>query len=433
MRRLVMSGVTVRPGARAPSGIVRLPGSKSLSNRALIMAALALGETRITGLSPGDDTRLLIEALEALGVRLTEAGDTVVVEGQDGRFSPRQVELNLGNAGTSLRFLAALALLMPGSTITLDGSARMRERPIGDLVEALRQLGARIEYGGLEGCPPIRIETGVPCPGGEVIVRAGVSSQFLSALLLIGPALARGLSITVPGGIVSESYTELTIDQMRRRGGRPERFGESFEVPPGHYEGGEVVVEGDASAAVYFWALAAAGLGSVRTLGIGRESIQPDLGILELLERMGCTVLAGSAWVEVVGPEQLTAITADMSRMPDGALAMAALGAVAAGRTVLTGLSTLRHKESDRLKVLAANLRTLGLPTEVRGDAIAITGGKLRAGRVLAAGDHRQAMAMAVLGVRTAVLIDDGGVVTKSHPSFWADLAGCGVEVSHRA
>src|SRR5258708_3154478 len=301
-------------------GTVRMPGSKSISNRVLLLAALSEGETRVKDLLDSDDTRVMLEALARLGVRIErQSADSAVVPGVGGSFPVKSAELRLGNAGTAFRPLAA-ALALAGGEYRLSGAPRMHERPIGDLVDALRRLGARIEYSGTEGFPPLVVHAGRIRAGDKVRVRGDVSSQYLSALLMALPITGARTEIEVEGELISKPYVEITLNLMRRFGVEVERNGwKTFTVPAKRYASpGEIRIEGDASSASYFLAAGAIGGGPVHVEGVGRGSIQGDVRFTEVLERMGAQISMGEDWIEAsAGRGKLNAIDADLNDIPD--------------------------------------------------------------------------------------------------------------------
>ena len=432
-----MTALTIAPIARA-SGTVRLPGSKSLSNRALLLAALASGTTALDNLLDADDTRVMIDALRALGIAVERAGDSTAVTGGGGAFPSRAADLFLGNAGTAMRPLAA-ALAFAGGRYRLDGVARMRERPIGDLVDALNALGARIRYEGTPGYPPLMIEPAALRGAGRVEIKGDVSSQFVSGLLMAAPTLAPGgagepasLEIRVPGRLISQPYVAMTLAVMRRFGVAVERRdgpeGAAFVVPRGAYRSpGRFAVEGDASGASYFLALGALAGGPVRVLGVGRDSVQGDVAFASVLADMGARVDSGPDWLEVRGDGgALRAVEHDCTAIPDAAMTCAVVALFARGRSVLRGIGSWRVKETDRIAAMAAELTKLGAAVETGADWLAVAPPpRLREATIDTYDDHRMAMCFALAACGgVPVHLRDPGCVAKTFPTYFDDLAG---------
>ncbi|HEX7053330.1 MAG TPA: 3-phosphoshikimate 1-carboxyvinyltransferase [Burkholderiales bacterium] len=404
--------------ARGARGTVRLPGSKSISNRVLLLAALAAGETELHGLLDADDTRVMREALGRLGVSFRDG----TVSGAGGPFPVKQAELFLGNAGTALRPLAA-ALALCGGEYRLSGVPRMHERPIGDLVDALRGIGARIEYAGRQGFPPLHVFPGKIALGKAVKVRGDVSSQFLTALLMALPLAGRDARIEVEGELISRPYVEITLNVMRRFGVPVEREGwRSFAVPAGRYVSpGKVLVEGDASAASYFLAAGALGGGPVRVQGVGRGSIQGDVRFTEVLERMGARVTMGEDWIECAGRAPLRPIDMDLNHIPDAAMTAAVLALFADGPSTIRNIASWRVKETDRIAAMATELRKLGASVEEGADRLEITPGKMKPGVAIDTyDDHRIAMSFSLVALGgVPVAIRDPGCVAKTFPEYF--------------
>ncbi len=436
--------LTVEPIAHA-QGEVLLPGSKSMSNRALLLAALAQGSTRLTGLLDADDTRVMRAALVQLGIGVESEGEDWRIDGCAGHIPTREAELHLGNAGTAMRPLTA-ALAFAGGRYCLDGVARMRERPIGDLVDALRAAGARIDYLGQEGFPPLLI---APADGPvglangaagsrRLSVRGSVSSQFLSGLLMAAPAIAGagGLRIDVEGTLISQPYVAMTVAMMREFGARVHEMGSSFLVEPGAYRSpGRYAIEGDASGASYFLGLGAIAGGPVCVRGVGRTSLQGDLAFSQLLARMGATVTMGEDWVQagetlVPGTGRagrrlpLRAIEFDATAIPDAAMTAAVLALFARGTTRLTGIASWRVKETDRIEAMARELGRLGAAVQSGSDWLAVTPPEtLREARVDTYDDHRMAMCLALAAAGgVPVHVRDPGCVAKTFPGYFAQL-----------
>ena len=411
-----MDSLELAPARRA-AGTVRLPGSKSISNRVLLLAALAKGETEVLGLLDADDTRVMRDALSKLGVQFSQNRIT----GVGGAFPVKQAELFLGNAGTAFRPLTA-ALAFSGGEYRLSGVPRMHERPIGDLVDALRGIGARVDYAGKEGFPPLVVHPSRPKTE-NVKVRGDVSSQFLTALLMALPLSGKPARIEVQGELISKPYVEITLNVMMRFGIEVKRTGwRYFDVPAGGYRSpGSIYVEGDASSASYFLAAGAIGGGPVRVEGVGRGSIQGDVRFTEVLERMGATVVLGQDFIEVKGGGKLKPIDADMNHIPDAAMTAAVLALFAEGPSVIRNVASWRVKETDRLAAMATELRKLGAQVEEGADFLKIHPGQLKPGVAIDTyDDHRMAMsfALVVLG-GVPVRINDPQCVAKTFPEYF--------------
>jgi 3-phosphoshikimate 1-carboxyvinyltransferase len=428
--------LTIAPFTRA-CGSVRLPGSKSMSNRALLLAALARGETALEGLLDADDTRRMLESLHALGVSVQGQDDgpdrLVRVAGCGGEFPVREADLFLGNAGTAMRPLAA-ALAFSGGTYRLDGVARMRERPIGDLAEALNALGADVRYLMNEGFPPLHIGSVRPPSRDRVTVRGTVSSQFLSGLLMAAPlfAPAGGVRIEVAGELISRPYVAMTVAMMREFGARVREApasgggGSAFHVEAQPYAApGRYAIEGDASGASYFLALGAIAGGPVRVLGAGSRSLQGDVAFAHELRRMGAGITMGPDWIEAAAGEGLRGITVDASAIPDAAMTLAVLALFARGPTRILGIASWRVKETDRIEAMAAELAKVGARVASGPDWIEIEApAKFREARIQTYDDHRMAMCLSLAaGGGVPMHIQDPGCVAKTFPGFFRDLA----------
>jgi len=400
------------------------PPSKSVTQRALLIASLCPGKSRLVRPLLGEDGLLLRDALAACGTRIVacveDAAALEVAGGEAGRGAG--MALMLGNAGTAMRFLAARLAVEPDPRL-LDGGPRMRQRPIEDLLGALRGLGMEAESVRGNGCPPIRVGGGRP-RGGAISLSGARSSQFISALLMAAPRLEQGIDVGIEGALVSRPYVELTASVMRRFGVEVGRTAERFSVAPGRsYRATDIVIEGDWSSASYLFAAAAIVPGRVEVEGLDADSRQGDAGILELLRRMGCRVETGGS-ITVEGPDRLRAVDADLAGMPDLAPTVAVLALFADGPTRIHGVPHLRFKESDRIEALVAGIGALGGHAETAEDGLTIRARPLHGGAIDPRGDHRMAMAFAVAGLRvpgTTVL--DPACVAKSYPGFWDDFA----------
>jgi 3-phosphoshikimate 1-carboxyvinyltransferase len=404
---------------------VTVPGSKSISNRALLISALARGQSRLRGVLDSDDIRVMTRALRQLGASVESAGDDTLVGGLDGKPTVPAATLDVGASGTAARFLTAALALVPGET-RLDGSARMRERPIADLVDGLRQLGIDVASEASGGCPPVRCRGGSAF-GGTAEVDASRSSQYLSALLLIAPYAQRPVELRLHGGVlVSRPYVDVTLDVMRAFGAEAEWLDRgSLRIRAGlGYEAREYGIEPDASTAAYFFAAAAIAGGRVFIADLRADSGQADVGLLAVLERMGCEVVRAATGTEVRGPaDKLRAVDVDMNAMPDAVLALAVTALFAEGTTHIRNVGNLRIKETDRLSALESELRKLGADARASADALSITPGPLRGAEIATYDDHRMAMAFALAGLRVpGVRILDPGCVSKSWPQYFQAL-----------
>jgi 3-phosphoshikimate 1-carboxyvinyltransferase len=421
-----MDHLDLAPVARM-AGTIRLPGSKSISNRTLLLAALARGRTELEGILDAEDVDRMLRALRALGVGIEQRGPSgeLAVEGLGGEFPVKRAALSLGNAGTAFRPLTAVLALV-GGDYELSGSARMHERPIGDLVDALRSLGAQVRYLGREGYPPLAISRGA-IRGSNISVSGEVSSQFTSALLMALPLLERGTTLSIVGELISKPYVEMTLALMDRFGVRAERQRwERIVIPRGasYASPGRISVEGDASSASYFLAAGAIGGGPLRVEGVGSRSIQGDVGFAATLEQMGAVVTRSADAIEVRSGAALRAIDADFNSMPDAAMTAAVVALFAKGTSTLRNIGSWRVKETDRIGAMAAELRKLGATVAEGADWIAITPPEhLHAATIDTYDDHRMAMcfSLAALG-GVAVRINDPGCVRKTFPGYFAEF-----------
>ena len=426
------------PPLATAGGIVTLPGSKSISNRVLLLSALSQGRTVIHDLLDSDDTRVMLEALRQLGCGVTVDGVTVTVEGLGARAPNSPARLFMGNAGTAMRPLTA-ALAVLGGDFELSGVARMHERPIGDLVDALRQLGCDIRYTATEGYPPLRIGMPVLRLDAPIRVRGDVSSQFLTALLMALPLVAeRDVAIEVVGELISKPYIEITLNLLARFGISVQKEGwQTFVIPAGsrYRSPGEIHVEADASSASYFIALGAlaappeAGAG-VRIQGVGATSIQGDIRFVEAAQAMGARVSSGPNWLEVTrGTWPLKAIDLDCNHIPDAAMTLGVMALYADGPTTLRNIASWRVKETDRIAAMATELRKLGALVDEGADFIRITppanAQHWRTASICTYDDHRVAMCFSLAAfnpARLPVRIDDPKCVAKTFPDYFEAL-----------
>jgi 3-phosphoshikimate 1-carboxyvinyltransferase len=415
-----------------PAGPVELrlaaPASKSVTNRALLCAALASGTSHLEGAAASDDAEAMAAALAELGAEVSLAGDALTVAGTGGRLRSPGRPLDARLSGTTMRFLAAAATLTPdGATVT--GQAPLLARPVGPLVAALRALGAEVADAG-NGLPPVTAAGG-GLAGGRAAVDAGASSQFASAVLLVAPYARRPVVLTAER-LGAAAYVELTAALMGRFGAAIEVAGPAaWRVEPGPYRAADLAVEYDASAAAHLFALAAATGGRVTVTNATPGTLQPDAALPELLAAMGATVTRDGDALTVRGPERLGPVDADLSAMPDQVTTLAALAALAAGPSRLRGVGVARGHETDRLAALAAELAMLGVAVTELPDGLAVAGAgpeALRPARLATWGDHRMAMALAAVAARVpGVVIEDPGCVAKTYPGFWRDLAAAGL------
>lgn len=417
-----MDSLTLSPLNHA-SGEVQLPGSKSLSNRILLLAALAYGETKVTNLLDSDDVSHMLNALKLLGVEYSLSDDrrTCTVQGVGGAFKATGAELFLGNAGTAMRPLTA-ALCLGQGEFELTGEPRMYERPIRDLVDALRPLGADIEYLRDEGFPPMKINAN-GLNGGEVSIKGNISSQFLTALLMAAPLAKEDLTIVVDGELVSKPYIDITLHSMKLFGvevinDNYQRFiikaGQTYQSP------GEVMVEGDASSASYFLAAAAIAGGTIRVYGVGSDSVQGDKAFAEVLGKMGATVSYGPTWVEVTKGE-LNGVDLDLNAIPDAAMTIATTALFANGPTAIRNVYNWRVKETDRLSAMATELRKVGAEVVEGEDFIEIIPPvEVKSAAIDTYDDHRMAMCFSLAAFGNApITINDPGCTRKTFPEYF--------------
>lgn len=404
------------------------PPSKSYTHRALIAGTLAEGETVLRSPLMAEDTLRTLAALRVLGAETTSSGGSLRIRGTGGRFPPGgPVTLDLGNSGTSLRLLSSVALMAPRE-VTLDGSSRMRERPVGPLADALSVLGGEVRYRDRPGYPPLTLRG--TFRGGDVTVDGSISSQFASSLLLAGPCGTEDLVLRIDPPPVSASYLDITADIMHTFGVQVDRVGYThFRVPAGKgYHGRDYRVEGDYSSASYLLALAAVAGGRVTVDGLAPHSVQGDRKFLSILAGMGCRVRVQADSVTVERTEPLHGLEAEMSSSPDTVMTVCAVALSASTPTTLTGISHLRYKESDRIRVMAERIRSLGGRVEAGEDWIRISPSALHGGTIDPAGDHRIAMTFAVIGLGAGgVTVEHAETVGKSFPGFWELLQGAGL------
>ena len=419
-------------------GAIRPPGSKSITNRALVCAALARGESLLTGVLDSDDTRVMAAGLSALGIRLEPAWERgeIRVVGAGGGIPVATAALDCAASGTTMRFLSAVCALGRG-VYRLDGTARMRQRPIGDLVAALRDLGVDATAESPGDCPPVEIRSS-GLAGGSVRVRGGTSSQFASGLAMTAPCTPRGMRIDFEGTLVSVPYLDMTRRVMEAFGARFDAAGErGWTIAPGGYAGRDYAIEPDASAASYFAAVAAITGGEVRIDGLARDGLQGDVALCDVLERMGCTVTwrhgEEGGGVTVAGRAD-RGVDVDMNAISDTVPTLAVVALFAAGPTTIRNVAHIRDKETDRIGDLVRELRRLGADVDERSDGLTIRPTALRGADLDTYDDHRMAMSLALAGLRVpGVRIRDPGCVGKTFPGYWralGKLIGAGELVS---
>ena len=405
------------------NSVVKIPGSKSLTHRALIVAGLADGKSRLNSFLSSEDTLYTANTLKKLGIEIKLNNDVAEVYGNGGVFKPavHKQEINLGNSGTSYRLLLSVAALADGHYV-FTGSERMKERPIAYLSDALKTLGVDISYLEKKGYPPVLINaSGIN--GGRVIIPGDISSQYVSSLLLSGPYAKSELIIEIDGELVSRPYMDLTLDIMSDFGVTVlHKDHNVFTIPYGQsYRSRDYIIDGDVSSASYFWGAAAITGGTVKTENIHpHKTRQGDMGLLDVLEEMGCTIELEENSVTVKG-SSLTGVSVDMGSMPDMVPTLAVISLFAKGKTILGNVSHLRHKESDRIADTAKEIRRIGGTVEEQDDGLVVHGGeKLTGAEIDPHNDHRLAMSFAMAGLKVPdVIIMDENCVNKSFPTFW--------------
>lgn len=421
-----MKTIKVQPLGGPVTATVSIPGSKSYTNRALMLAALTGGSVTVKNPLVSDDTHAMIACLRTLGMHCAFEDDALVISGDPQKTKTLDYHLNTFLSGTTARFILALSAIVPG-TKTIEGRGRLNERPIAHLVESLQQLGATMEYVDKKGYPPVRVLSSKLKPG-KVTMKGTVSSQFLSALLMIAPRVGR-IEVEVEGEQISKPYVDMTIEAMGHFGVNVEKKGyEHYVVPAGQsYKAEEYTVEGDVSSASYFFAIAALTGSTITTTNINPRSLQADMHFLKILERMGSIVSYGENSITVQGGG-VKPVSVDMEDCPDQAQTLAVLAAFAKGKTVITGVRSLRVKETERVVALEQELKKMGIKTESTHDSLTIYGGEPEAVRIDTYGDHRMAMSFAVAAAKLPGMeINDPDVVAKTFPRFWKSLGLIGM------
>jgi len=414
------SQLTMKPVSRPVCGRIRPPGSKSITNRALVCAALATGTSRLSGALDSDDTRVMVSGLQSLGVSITPDWDhqLLSVEGTASQIPAASATLDCQASGTTMRFLAALVGLGNGRYV-LDGTARMRQRPIGDLLQALTSLGVHATAGSPNDCPPVTIEShGIQAA--TATIASGTSSQFASGLALAAPCMPKGLTLHLAGTLVSTPYLELTRRVIEAFGGQcivhDERH---WQIAPTGYTARDYAIEPDASAASYFAAAAAITGGSVSIEGLSQDSLQGDVAFCEALKRMGCEVEWAADAITIHGGP-LRGIDIDMNAISDTVMTLAVVALFASGPTTIRNVAHIRDKETDRISDLTRELQRLGAGVEERHDGLTITPAPLRPAAIQTYDDHRMAMSLALAGLKVpGVTILDPACVGKTFPRYW--------------
>ena len=419
--------VEITPVTAPVCGVVRPPGSKSITNRAFILAALAEGVTTLTGVLDSQDTRVMIESLRRLGFEVDQdrASCTCRVVGFGGKVPSQSADLFLQNSGTSIRFLTSLCALGSGR-YRLDGIQRMRERPIGDLVRSLNELGAAIEFENAESdCPPVTVDcTQRRLTGGEASINGDISSQFLSSLLMAAPACSDGVHLTVVGELVSKPYVTMTTQMMRAFGASvdyPADLSE-FHIPFARYQARLYDIEPDASAASYFFALAAVTKGTITVNGLSKSALQGDVDFVVALQQMGCAVVWNDSSITVSGAD-LHGIDIDMNAISDTAQTLSVVAVFADSPTTIRNVGHMRHKETDRISAVVTELRRAGIQAEEMSDGLRIFPGTAHAADIHTYDDHRMAMSFSLLGLKwPGIRILDPDCTAKTYPKYFEDL-----------
>ncbi|WP_152393461.1 3-phosphoshikimate 1-carboxyvinyltransferase [Paenibacillus guangzhouensis] len=426
--------VTIHPPERPVNGRIQVPGSKSLTNRALIIAALADGNSELHGILKSDDSYWCIDALTKLGVQVAIEGDMAYVDGRGGAWPNSTGELYVGAAGTLARFLPGALAIGHGSW-TLRGSKRMSDRPLSPLLSALTALGTQFDYQQSERCLPFSLQA-AGLQGGEVHLPGSTSSQFISGLLISAPYAREQITIHIDGEVVQRDYVQMTLDMMASFGIRPEvsHDGQSIKVPTGRYHAQSYKLEPDISTCCYFWASAALTAGCIRIDGVNAHSVsQPDIEILDALELMGCVVHRGDSFIEVQGPSQLKGgFTLSMKKWSDQTLTIAAMAPFADAPITLKDAAHIRHHECDRIAAICKELSKLGIQVEEHQDGLTIYPGQPKPALLDSHDDHRMAMSLSLIGLRIAnVRIMDPGCVSKTCPDYFERLSALGVSIAY--
>ncbi|WP_234410452.1 3-phosphoshikimate 1-carboxyvinyltransferase [Caldalkalibacillus mannanilyticus] len=427
-----LSPSNCNPATGPINGEIYVPGSKSYTNRALIIAALAKGTSKLKGILRSDDSYWCIDALKRLGIHIEVEGDSVIIQGCNGKWPSKEGELFIGAAGTIARFLPGALAVAKGGNWMVDGIPQLRERPLKPLIDALRELGGEIEY--LTDNPglPLRVH-GTGLQGKKIQIPGNVSSQFLSGLLIASAYADEPVTIEVINGLVQPAYIGITLQLMKQFGAKIEHSEDYslLTVYPTGYEAKEVVLEADASTACYFLSLAALTQGTIRVTNVGYHSFQPDAKFIDVLEKMGCTVQKTDEYLEVKGPQQLKGgFDVDMKPMSDQALTIGALAPFADAPIHVHNVAHIRSHESDRISVICHSLKAMGLQVEEKEDGFTIYPGELQGTTLDPHDDHRNAMVFGLLGTKVPhIHILDPGCVSKTCPAYFEELRKLGLDV----
>ncbi len=400
------------------NAVIKAPSSKSYANRALIISALAKGKSTLKNLNFTDDTLYMIKSLESFGVKIEKEGDSLIIHGTEGKLKLPAEQIYVGNAGTTMRFITTFASLADGK-VTLSGDERMQQRPIKELLDSLNQIGIHAYSEKNNGCPPVVIEGGI-LKGGEIKIHGNISSQFISAILMISPLAKENIRLKILNELTSKPYVDITLELMKHFGAEiTNNSYKEFIVENKGYKHSDYFIEGDASSASYFFAAAAITKGNVKVTGVNPNSVQGDIHFAEVLEKMGCKIKKGSDYIEVTG-SSLKAISIDMNSMPDTVQTLAVVALFADGKTEIKNIANLRLKETDRIHALANELRKLGAEVEEKSDGIIITPKNMKSSEIETYNDHRMAMSFAVVGLAIkGIKIKNPECVSKSFPDFW--------------
>ncbi|MDQ0207769.1 3-phosphoshikimate 1-carboxyvinyltransferase [Alkalicoccobacillus murimartini] len=423
--------VTLSPLQKTIHTDVRIPGSKSFTNRALIIAAMAEGPSTLSGILRSDDSFWCIDTLNKLGIETKVDGDTIKINGCNGNWPTKEADLYIGAAGTTARFLpGALAASHEGEWL-VEASERMSQRPVELLLEGLRTLGASIESAGYY---PLKIK-GHGLKGGPVTISGKQSSQFISGLLIASPYAEQEVTVTIPDYIVQHAYVKITIDLMERFGVKVESNDEltTMVIPPSVYKGQELELEADASTASYFFALAALTNSRIKVTNLNMNTNQPDIYMVDIYEKMGCTVTRGDSFIEVIGTDQLKGgFDISMKEMSDQTLTLAALAPFASGPITLRDVEHIRHHESDRISAICKELTKLGIKVEEFADGLTVYPGTPSPAVLDSYDDHRVAMSLALIGLKVpGITVNDPGCVSKTCPTYFELLESMGVTVQY--